>query len=581
MTPLAHIRWFLTLARKLLRVTPGMTMLVVAATLAAQMASILAFFLPLKVLILLGSPGVPRYFPAVMADMDRNLLIVLLASAAGAFYLLHLLCERIIGIASIRGAGLLEAQSGKLQLFDDQQNVLLEAYRLFSRAASSMVFIGLALLLLAWLYPLIAGWFLLALLGGWVFGWIANRLPWLGRRLLGDQLLQSISVWSSVGFLGGFACLVVNFSLGASQGLLAALIALLLSRQMFRHAEVALKCLLKLDERRGQYEALFIHQRPMLIAARVRQKDRHLWRHMLPENRLQWLVGLGGDFSQLPDDSTDFRWHDSGTAGVSILQLSPGLEEDGEKQGRALILYEKSREGMARKEAELLEAMRSVPEFPAAPLVRRQPLDDGRLHVFALPSGSHVPSLREGVRVIRQLRCQLLKSTPPAPLVERYRRSHSMLPARLDDGLLERLQLACHGTDEERLLNELAEHLGGLRKRLKSMPLAVMLTTRQPGPVMQSSDGQCILLRWEHWALEPAGAGWPFAEHEVKRYAAYLEEARQFRADLASVEVQDIYLAAVTYALEKACQRQAYRQALQLVPIVLGVLAGHGKQEAS
>ena len=62
----------------------------------SQIAALLAFFLPLKVVILLGSEGFPRYFPQAWAAYDRDMLVASLCAATEVFYVLHWLADRII-----------------------------------------------------------------------------------------------------------------------------------------------------------------------------------------------------------------------------------------------------------------------------------------------------------------------------------------------------------------------------------------------------------------------------------------------------------------------------------------------------
>ena len=59
----ATIGWCISLGVKFVKVVPIITGLVQISTLASQIFLLLAFFLPLKVIILLGSDKTPAYFP--------------------------------------------------------------------------------------------------------------------------------------------------------------------------------------------------------------------------------------------------------------------------------------------------------------------------------------------------------------------------------------------------------------------------------------------------------------------------------------------------------------------------------------
>ncbi len=90
---LDSLKWSSRLGAKFLWAVPTATSGVVLFTLVSQLSMLLAFFLPLKVIILLGSDGIPRYFPPAFEQFDRDALIVWLSIATVAFYALYLLAD--------------------------------------------------------------------------------------------------------------------------------------------------------------------------------------------------------------------------------------------------------------------------------------------------------------------------------------------------------------------------------------------------------------------------------------------------------------------------------------------------------
>ena len=79
---LMSLRWAVSIGSKLIRVAPGYTFSVIIFTLISQVSMLLAFFLPLKVIILLGSSRIPRYFPESWKSFDHDQLVITLAVAA-------------------------------------------------------------------------------------------------------------------------------------------------------------------------------------------------------------------------------------------------------------------------------------------------------------------------------------------------------------------------------------------------------------------------------------------------------------------------------------------------------------------
>jgi len=154
MKVLTALRWFVSVGFKVFRVVPWATNLGVMCTLVSQIASLLAALLPLKVIILLGSERIPSYFPPLLQDHGKTALIVGLGGAALAFFAIHLLAEWLIARLAAFGARSLIVHSRKLTLFENQEQLLSKAYQRFAAAIAGGVFIALAALALAWVYPL-------------------------------------------------------------------------------------------------------------------------------------------------------------------------------------------------------------------------------------------------------------------------------------------------------------------------------------------------------------------------------------------------------------------------------------------
>lgn len=113
-------RWMYSVANKITRIIPGLTLTIILLTLAAQISLLAASFLPLKAIILIGSPNIPSYFPEYLKEFERKDLFLLLCSTAALFYVLYLLSEALIKKLTKLGSERLILNSRKLILFDGQ-----------------------------------------------------------------------------------------------------------------------------------------------------------------------------------------------------------------------------------------------------------------------------------------------------------------------------------------------------------------------------------------------------------------------------------------------------------------------------
>jgi len=568
---IGEMRWFLALSRKLLKISPGTTFLVIFATLLSQLASLLAFFLPLKVLILLGSSGMPRYFPPAFAEWDRDFLVMVMGSATGIFYVLHLIFEQVIKAASSRSTGILKKRTRKLQIYDQQDKILLNAYQLFSRVASSGVFVGLTFLLLIWLYAAIAIWFISFLMAGGLLVLISQHNSFLGKQLLGKRFFSALSIWSSLGFLGGFFLLVADFLFGSPPGLIGAIIALLLSRQMFRHSEILVKSLIKMSQKRNKYEVLFFHNQPQNSSIDKKKKI-SLSIEFSPERRSEWIAGLANKLRSPLPSSSIVRWHDSGDHDVVILEVKDAGEPSDAQGLYLLIIYGKSKYSLAKKESELLDSINKKSNIPAPEILEKIYFNEYRIHLFKLPIFSSFLNEEQAEQELWGFREILAGVKPPLKLVQKYLRSHSNLANRINPSLADRLGFAANTEEEKILTHEFKEKIPVIQKIIKALPLAITSDSWRVGTSLKGADGSLYCARWETWALEPIGFEWPLSDADTAQYASALEGACRQREDLAEVRVMDLHLSALISAIEKQCRKQNYRHAIELLPKLLACL---------
>ena len=81
------IGWFLRIAGVFLRANPLITIVVVSATFASLIAGMLALILPLKIILLVASDGVSKWFsPFVGPEGKDTLVIVLTVVAVVSFF---------------------------------------------------------------------------------------------------------------------------------------------------------------------------------------------------------------------------------------------------------------------------------------------------------------------------------------------------------------------------------------------------------------------------------------------------------------------------------------------------------------
>ncbi|WP_079202266.1 hypothetical protein [Pseudomonas sp. CC6-YY-74] len=556
LTVVRALRWVVSLGAKFARVVPLQTFIIVCATLLSQISTLLANFLPLKVVILLGSERIPRYFPESLAALDWELLIGALCLGTLGFYLLHLLAERLIRAITAMGAQRLLQRSHKMALFDNQDELARDAYSRFSRALASGVFIALALVGLGYFYPIMA----LVLLGytllAWALVWLLYRLNEGFRQKLENNLASVLAVAAGLGFFVAFGYLVADFILWIPPGVIIGIVALLLSRQVMQRMGGMVGDLASLRRQQIKLDALFFHGR-VLLPMLAHDKSEYL-NLLAPSNRRDWVSALMREFTSWQGGELDIRWQQTGVASVAALLVEV-------QEGRFLIkLYDPSRRTLALHESTL--ASEALPGLPALRLRGVTQVVGVHCLLYVLPEGSFVGMLT-GKRMRIPLIASLMHVQPSEALIKRYKRSRPFLWQRLRAPLLLRLQVAVVDAGQQQQLDRLLAVLPQLIGILQRLPLWIFTPDTGFPNIYQCEESGPVLLNWGRWSMEPLGAGWPVVR--LDDLAEMLGRSQAVRQELAGSDVCQVELAALCAALEAGCNRQLYSDAVALLPALL------------
>lgn len=579
----AGLHWSVQLGVRFLREAPGGTTLVVLATLLSQVAMLLAFFLPLKVVILLGREQVPDYFPGALASVDRGVLIGWLTLATVAAFGVYLLAERLIRFGADQGARRILQRSQKVVLFENQDAIATRAYRRYAVIPAGLVFVVLAMGVLGWLYPSVLALvvvFLLVVLGLVVFG---SRISHRLRQKVRAAPKAWLPGMAQLGFLLVFVWLVGDYLYRDPPGLLAAIIALLLARQMLNRLAGIATSLVSLNSERPRLDALFFHHQ-------VFQRPRHrrgqgLWSLLEEAARSDWIPQVLEELGDAPGEVCGTEWWQTRVPDVMAIHcaMEPPLEP------RLVKVFGLNRSGEARHEASLLA---DAPEgLPAPRWIGATTVDGFSCHVLRLPPDTQPLAERldptpadargapesvaadesgaepEGPDLVeraRRFRESLLVVEPPAELAGRYGRSRPLLWQRLDRAMLERVRLVADAAGRD-CIDELLTNFEAVVERVRSLPW--MFVNRQLNPETLATAGERVIaLHWGRWGLETLGTGWPLSALEPDALATLLVDAGRRRSILSRVDPAAVRLTGLLSLLERLYRAQRYADILELLP---------------
>jgi hypothetical protein len=562
------LKWSLSIGAKLTRIVPIYTLVVVIATLCSQISLLLTFFLPLKVIILLGSPGIPQYFPASWQSLDRDYLVISLAASAVGFYLMYLFAERLTSFCSAQGARRLIVKSKKITLFHNQDELALWAYQRYTHSLAGAVFVSLALIATGALYPplvLVVIYYMLTVFLLLLMGFTYSQSI---RSIINQNTKSFGSIIGAIGFLLAFMYMVLDFLKAPTPGVTEAVISLLLVRQLMNRVVGSLTDLSVLHDQRLQINALFFHGKPLVPG--LSQREQKFWPLLESPRRDEWISDVLRDIAELDPRRLDCAWHQTGVADVVAFEVTASNYQGLSTRRYLVKLFNNNRKALARHEASLL-AECATECLPALQLlgvdsVRGYPCSIFRWEGGQIISAHQIKSMR-----LNMLN-RLIAYEPAGQLVEQFGRSRPMLAQRLDDSMVDRLRLIVGNSKTLEEFEGFKRHLDNLQARLEALPVQIVNPDITHDTLLITENNKLILTHWGKWSIEPIGAGWPVQEKDLGKLDEALISARKYRPALADVSVKDVRMAALMFAFEQFYNKQKYTEALGLLPSMISCI---------
>ncbi|MBB1518926.1 hypothetical protein [Aquipseudomonas guryensis] len=591
----AVLAWLSSFIGRLVRVAPLQVPASILASLCSQVFQIVAFLLPLKVMILLGSHGVPGYFPRFLEGIERERLILLLSVAAALLYMMHLLMDFIGATFARAGSDRLIVQRQEGEALTKQQKIALSCYRGVITIAGGSIFALGVLSFLGWsngqLLAVVLGYFASCfLLAELVFTW----RPALLEKAIA-QFPRLIDVLSACGFLLVFGFLVRSFLYGEAKGLLMGILILLLCRQMFSRLAMALKSIERLYGQRerallvlgGQQIGVFDEEEdgdesfrdPLertdefaagpvglldggggeALLRRREQGQPDFWGVVAPEHCVTWvrevLSAAGVTTREMHIEQLD-----GGRKGELTLHLACA----GAGQSAEHFLFK----AFNRQETKRVNrAATLLTLYPGQAAVRLRAVIERDGFAAHLYDWAEQASPLDNVQVVYACREQafiescawqvpeaLVVTCQPGSLVE-----------RCSPALWARCQVFSRWLDAD--IRESVDAFAAVPFRLQSALGELPLRLYNPDITLGNTyvlKDSLKALRWESWTLEPIGSGWPL-ELGLERLDQVFAHARESSEELHALSALQVRLAALAFAFEERCAQWAYLSAFALL----------------
>ena len=552
------IRWAFSLGKKLLRAAPVQTISVQIIYILSQVLLLLAFFLPLKAIIIVSSGSIPSYFPGIIKAYSHNTVVIWLSASALLFFTAHLIFEFFATRVTANGARLLISKAKKISLFDNQDSIAINAYSRFTRGLADLLFFILAGLALCTFYPLI---FILIATCSILFCAVISAICGLStklQKLVTTHYQEVLNSTSGFIFLVTFFGVIADFLYFTPPPAFTALISLLLVRQSLQRLVGFCVKLILLRQQHYQVSALFFHDRPLVIAPS--QKTESIHALLSNEQRNLWIPEILQPLFQNTFSIESVKSFQLGYPDVHCYEIQ--CFSDGITRSFIVKLFDTSREYPASQERSLLT---EFSEILSPNLLRSGQVRGCTYHIFESLNEQKMTG-REYYTSSLSFHAALMCLTPPQVFLKKFERSKSYLESRLNREILKELALHAVSDEEQRNVNSLHERFDTIKEHLGQSPRQLISFDVTPDTLLVDDNKNLSCIHWGNWHLEPLGANWPINEHP--KLAESLVRAEAIRAG-SNFSFEIAKLASFMYLFERFMNKRDYQSALNLVPEIL------------
>ncbi|AWL11229.1 hypothetical protein HMF8227_00733 [Saliniradius amylolyticus] len=550
-----YCRWFNLLTAKVAELCHAHLYLSVVLFLINQVSQVLVVFIPLKLLIVIGSEGVPRFIRPFIPQIEQETLIIGLASGAGIAYFLYLLSDMALNKLAIRAGRRIVEGSDKISLFDNQQEF---SKLMFTRVARTwggvlMVVGGMALgYLLDWrIYAVLTGLLILEYTG-MVFYWrylsqprqSLNKISFINRKTTYLQGLSAIN-------FGVVFLFLVYFFWVESYSFIVGIIIILLTRQVMIRFTLAFNDAFITHQQKEKISALYFSDVKLIEVKK--QHEVTFVEGLLPQNWPQTIADLNA-CSHIDLLSYQWQWVDSGVRNIACyLGQAEGHSND---YDLLLKLYPLQQEKNYHSDKLIREELDS--DFALNTRVIDSGESEGKY--FLLVEGPFNSSGKQNItKTLLDSARQALWCYPlPEYLHSKVARSTPMVHERLEVDKLAEIRVL----GENPILDEVLRLYPRICPYIDNLPTFLFNRALNPGALLVSKDGEPKVSHWHALGVEPLGMGMRLSElDEVGE--EILSRLRETREDCQGLSLASLKLVSTLAVLEGLLNGQKYSEAAQ------------------
>lgn len=565
--------WIARVMAHFLKVRPITTMAVLLLSAVSQVMSVAAMLLPLKVVILAGSEGVPSYLTFLMTPEEKPEWILILAILAVVAFLLTLLLEKLSkDLANAASMEVLEG-ANELAVAGRGREKAQTFYYQFSNTVAAYAFCAAIFVLVGYLDTFLIG-VLFALFAAkylgiaFYFSFVDTFNPGKFYRYISAQPGPFLNVLASIAFLVGFFVILYPILIGEPVNVLIALVSIIALRRAFGSLTTAIGGTVRLFRKRHIISPLVFKSRKM----EARETDEaRAFREIFDKTGREALVREAFEDSLNSSVEAEVFWQDPAFPQFNTFLIRAAIPGD-EQESR---LYQQKvfpeRFHHFFETEDLL--FRHLPRRTLmAPEVIAQ-FRKGRFLCQLCEYGTGQSfSGKQWKEVVPRIVKHLWELEPPRALVKAYDSSHPRMEKRLTEALIKRLQVAIDDAEESESLDRFLKQLAAIQERIAAVPLSVWNPEIKPANVVRRGPGDQILMSWHKWRIDPIGMEIPPAINRTELQPILDEVSAKRCSRKSGLAMADIDLVNQCALLEHNIQRGHYKAGLERIRAILPLI---------
>lgn len=549
-------KWYKKLTKRFIDLAFLPTTMVVIATLFSQLFMLISSMMPLKVIMLLGSPIVPKYFPNSWQSIPRDMLIVYLAIASVGFFVLYLLSEKVISIYAQKGANKILKNNQKVVLFENQDTQAQKYYTIQSKSLADIVFFILAWIGLGVLYPLlglIIGLFLVFSYVGFFYGY---KIPKYQKKI-DEELHILLDLLKGIGFFIVFAFILGSF-LGDfyAPNIIVALIAVLLIRQMFGQLRGAVRSVVNLYKARLKVNSLFFYGHTQIKISH--DKKDPFWNLLEKQHHKKWIPAI---FTEILDEEVKYiqsSWYKLNIKNIAILEIT--VLQKAQEQKYFVKIFNKNITSQAIHEASFLETNKE--NKLSLKFIGTTTLEEFHINIFE-DKGYKELTQKEFGASHHDIRLHLMDLEINSELKDRYTRSHPYLYKRISKQMIEKLSIVAKD-DEVNMIMLFEKSFDSILNTLQKSSLQIINPHLTKFNLIKQNDEKISLIHWGAWKIDLLGVDYPIDVNSIK----ILKE--RYKSETENID--EIVLTAFMSQFEKLYNGENFTAIMELLPRILECL---------